>query len=109
MIQYDVTISSKGQLVLPKEIRNKFRLNSGSKIQIIIDGEQIILKPRTVADELEDMIMAEIARDGKVVNQETIKEYQIKLNEALDKVVAAADQEYNAKEYVSLADLQGDN
>ncbi len=109
MIQYDVTISSKGQLVLPKEIRNKFRLNSGSKIQIIVDGEKIILKPRTVADELQDMIMAEIARDGKVVNQETIKEYQIKLNEALDKVVAEADQEYNAKEYVSLADLQGDN
>ena len=109
MTQYDVTIWSKGQLVLPKEIRNKFRLNSGSKIKVIVDGEQIILKPRTVADELQDIILAEIAKDGKPINEETIKEYQIKLNQALDKLVATADQEYNAKEYVSLANLQGDN
>jgi AbrB family looped-hinge helix DNA binding protein len=100
MIQYDVTISSKGQLVLPKEIRNKFRLNSGSKIKIIVDGEQIILQPRTVADELQDIIFAEIAKDGKTINEETVKEYHM---------VATADQEYNAKEYVYLADLQGDN
>jgi len=109
MIQYDVTISSKGQLVLPKEIRNKFRLNSGSKIKIIVDGEQIILQPRTVADELQDIIFAEIAKDGKTINEETVKEYHIKINQALDKMVATADQEYNAKEYVYLADLQGDN
>jgi len=109
MRQYDVVISSKGQFVLPKEIRNQFRLNSGSKIKVIVDGEQIILKPRTVADELHDIILAEITKDGKPVNDETIKEYQIKLNQALDVMVDAADQEYNAKEYVSLADLQGDN
>ncbi len=108
-MQYDVTISSKGQLVLPKEIRNKFRLNSGSKIKVIVDGEKIILMPRTVADELQDLILAEIAKDGKLVNEETFKEYQIKINQALDKMVALADQEYNAKEYVPLADLQGDH
>ena len=58
---------------MPKEIRNKFRLNSGSKIKVIVDGEQIILKPRTVADELQDIILAEIAKDGKSINEETIR------------------------------------
>lgn len=108
-MQYDVTISSKGQLVLPKEIRTQFKLGSGSKIKIIVDGEQIILRPRTVADELQDLLLAEIARDGKPVNETTVKEYQQKLNRALDKMVAEAEQEYNAKEYVSLAELKGDN
>ncbi len=105
-MEYDVVMSSKGQFVLPKEIRDKFKLSAGSKIKIIIDGEQIILKPRTVADELQDLIRADLAKDGKPVTEETVKEYQTKLNKALDAVVAEAEQEYKAKKYVTLADLK---
>ena len=106
MTQYDVTISSKGQLVLPKELRDKFRLNSGSKIKIIVDGEQIILQPRTVLDELQNIIIDNITKDGKLANEETVKEYQVKIKKALDKMIAEADHEYNKKEYVTLADLK---
>lgn len=109
MSEYDVTISSKGQFVLPKEIRDKFKLSTGSRIKIIVEGERIILKPRTVADELQDLILADIAKDGKPINQGTVKEYQVKLNKALDSIVAEAEQEYNKKEYVSLDDLKRDN
>ena len=109
MSEYDVTISSKGQFVLPKEVRDKFKLSTGSRIKIIVEGERIILKPRTVADELQDLIFADIAKDGKTINQGTVKEYQVKLNKALDSIVAEAEQEYNKKEYVSLDDLKRDN
>ena len=105
-MEYDVTISSKGQFVLPKEIRDKFKLRTGSKVKIIVDGDEIILKPRTIADELKDLIISDIVKDGKPVTEQTIKEYQAQLNYALDRLVAEAEQEYNAKEYVSLADLK---
>lgn len=91
MTQYEVTISSKGQLVLPKELRDKFRLNSGSKVKIIADGEQIILQPRTVLDELQHIIHDSITKDGKIVNEWTVKEYQVKVKKALDHLVAEAD------------------
>lgn len=109
MTEYNVTISSKGQFVLPKEVRDQFKLSAGSKVKIIVHGETIILKPRTVADELQDIILADIVKDGKSVTQETIREYQTKLNKALDHIVAEAEQEYNRKEYVSLADLKREN
>lgn len=109
MTEYDVTISSKGQFVLPKEIRDKFKLSAGSKVKIIVNGEDIILKPRTVADELQDLILVDIAKDGKAVTEEAIQEYKVKLNRALDDLVAEAEQEYSKKEYVSLDDLKQDN
>ena len=98
MIQYDVTISSKGQLVLPKELRDKFRLNSGSKVKIIVDGEQIILQPKTVQDELQNIIHDSITKDGKNINEETVKEYQVKVKKILEQIISAADLEYNRKE-----------
>ena len=105
-MEYDVIISSKGQFILPKEIRDKFRLGTGSKVKIIVDGDEIILKPRTISDELKDLIMSDIAKDGRLVTEQTIKEYQAQLNYALDRLVAEAEQEYTAKEYVTLADLK---
>ena len=42
----DVTaVSSKGQVVLPKAIRDSLSLISGAKLMVISDGENILLKP----------------------------------------------------------------
>lgn len=106
MAEYNVTISSKGQFILPKEVRDKFKLSTGSKVKIIVDGENIILKPRTIADEFRDLIRDDIEKDGKPVTEETIRMYQTKLNKALDAMVAEAEGEYNRQEYVPLADLK---
>ena len=92
-----------------RKLENKFSLSTGSKVKIIVDGGQIILKPRTVADELQELVLDDIARDGKPVNEATIKEYQVKLNKALDNLVAEAECAYNKKEYMSLADLKKEN
>lgn len=106
MAEYDVTMSSKGQVVLPKEIRDKFKLSTGSKIKIIVDGENIIFKPRTIADEFQDLILADIVKDGKNVSEATIREYKNKLNKALDHMVAETGQQYGNREYVSLTKLK---
>lgn len=42
----DVTaVSSKGQVVLPKAIRDSLSLISGAKLMVMSDGENILLKP----------------------------------------------------------------
>lgn len=105
-MEYDVTISSKGQFILPKEIRDQFKLSAGSKVRIIVDGETIILKPRTVADELYDLIIADIQKDGKTLTEESIRMYQTKLNKAFDALVAEAEEEYLKKDYLALSEFK---
>ena len=43
----ETTITSKGQIVIPSRLRQKYDMKEGTRIQIIDDGEQIILKPIT--------------------------------------------------------------
>jgi AbrB family looped-hinge helix DNA binding protein len=38
-------MSSKGQVVLPKKIRDNMNLCAGTKFVVISDGENILLKP----------------------------------------------------------------
>ena len=40
-----VTISSKGQLVIPKKIRQELDLQSGAKVNVELVGNEIILRP----------------------------------------------------------------
>jgi AbrB family looped-hinge helix DNA binding protein len=41
-----VTISSKGQLVLPKQIREQLKLKAGDRVDLQIeDDERIVLRP----------------------------------------------------------------
>ena len=53
MAQYvtDVTaLSSKGQVVLPKQIRDNMRIEPGARLIVISDGNSIILKPVPMPD-----------------------------------------------------------
>ena len=48
MTQYvtDVTtVSSKGQVVLPKAIRDSLQIDAGTKLMVFSDGNSILLKP----------------------------------------------------------------
>jgi AbrB family looped-hinge helix DNA binding protein len=41
------TLTSKGQITLPKEVRDQLHLKTGSKVEFITDPSgQIVLKPR---------------------------------------------------------------
>lgn len=39
------SMSSKGQIVLPKKIRNSMDIHEGTKFIVITDGDNILLKP----------------------------------------------------------------
>ena len=39
------TLSSKGQLVIPKEVRRALRLRAGSRLQVSLHEGRIILEP----------------------------------------------------------------
>ena len=105
-MQFDVSISTKGQLVLPKEIRDKFQLNVGSKLRVFVENERIVLQPRSFEEDVRDFISSVIRQDGKKVNGDTLQEYQAKFRKAIDQMVAEAEAEYQAGEYISLGDLQ---
>ena len=40
-------VGRRGQIVLPKEVRQKIRVAEGDQIAFIIDGEQVVIKPIT--------------------------------------------------------------
>jgi AbrB family looped-hinge helix DNA binding protein len=53
MTQYltEITaVSSRGQIVLPKAIRDALSLQPGAKLMVLSDGENILLKPITKPD-----------------------------------------------------------
>jgi len=55
---YRTNLASRGQLTLPKEIRNKFGIKEGDQITFEVTGDSIELKvvPRMSVDELFDSL-----------------------------------------------------
>ncbi len=43
----NVRVNPKGQITLPREIRNKLKIKSGDQMAVILDGDQIVFKPFT--------------------------------------------------------------
>ena len=41
------TITSKGQMTIPKAIRDRFHLESGDRVDFVVDDDRIILVPAT--------------------------------------------------------------
>ena len=46
-----ITMSTKGQVVLPSEIREALSLDAGSKLAVFCEGGTIILKPISIPSE----------------------------------------------------------
>ena len=45
-------VSSKGQLVIPSEIRKKFGIETGTRVRFVEEGSQLVLVPETLAAKL---------------------------------------------------------
>jgi AbrB family looped-hinge helix DNA binding protein len=39
------TVSSKGQVVLPVSVRNKLRIKAGDQLEVLLEGDDIKLRP----------------------------------------------------------------
>jgi antitoxin PrlF len=42
------TVTSKGQITLPKEVRTRFGLKTGDSVEFVEDGGRVWIKPRTL-------------------------------------------------------------
>ncbi len=54
-----VTIGEKGQIVIPKKIRDYFMLDKGTKLLIIEDKEKITIKPIRLDEKHIFMLLSE--------------------------------------------------
>lgn len=52
---YTATISSKGQITLPADIRRGLKLHAGDKITIVKRGAVAEIKPSNYAEELDEL------------------------------------------------------
>lgn len=49
-MRYSSTISSKGQVTVPQEIRNRLGLSAGDRVDFVVEGERTIILPGRSAD-----------------------------------------------------------
>jgi len=79
-----VKVSKKGQIVIPKEIREKLGIKEGSNLKIRLEGKSIILEPfsdppKEIFIKAGDSITEPIIREAKESSDKSKK-----LLEALD-------------------------
>ena len=75
------TLSSKGQVVLPRVARAKLHLVSGTKFECTIQGDSIVLTPQNVRksfpklveDELTGLVVTESPSEIGVVTNEVVR------------------------------------
>jgi AbrB family looped-hinge helix DNA binding protein len=63
-MQYTSTITSKGTITLPADIRAKLNLKQGERVSISEDSGQITIKPSLSWEELHKMNQAILKRNG---------------------------------------------
>jgi AbrB family looped-hinge helix DNA binding protein len=55
------TVTSKGQVTIPKEIRDLLHIRSNDKVDFVLDGEKVLLSPvKTLLD-----LRGAVRMDGK--------------------------------------------
>jgi AbrB family looped-hinge helix DNA binding protein len=42
---YSSSISSKGQITIPQEVRNRLGLSTGDRVEFVVEGDRTILRP----------------------------------------------------------------
>lgn len=42
---FEVRITSKGQMVIPKPLRKRYNLKQGSKVKIVVTSDGMLIKP----------------------------------------------------------------
>jgi antitoxin PrlF len=44
-MKYSSTLSSKGQVTIPQEIRSRLGLSTGDRVDFVIEGDQTVIRP----------------------------------------------------------------
>ncbi len=77
--RYEVKITSKGQLTLPKNLREKLAISKGSKVILELRNEEVALKPRrgSIVDRL--VGLGKTKRTSLELHKEFAKEVERRL------------------------------
>ena len=76
----EITISTKGQIVLPKELRDKYGLKPGTKLTVQDDHGRLVLEKREVIEDqfprisTEDFLARTIRIDRPFPTEEEIEQ-----------------------------------
>lgn len=83
------TLTSKGQVTVPKEIRDSLKWKEGTKLKFYIDGEDLKVKEVTIIDEIEDLIIKDLTELNYSGDELKVKILERKedLNNALDRLL----------------------
>lgn len=83
------TITSKGQVTVPKEIRDKLKWKEGTKLRFFLDGEELKVKEITIIDEMEDLLVKDLIDLGYKGEELKTKllERKSELNKAFDRFI----------------------
>ena len=76
-------IDELGRIVIPKEIRKNLRIKSGDNLEILVDGEKIVLSKYSQVENIMDMASTYAESFNKVLR------YNVIITDT-DKVIAAA-------------------
>jgi AbrB family looped-hinge helix DNA binding protein len=72
----NVRVNPKGQITLPREIRRKLKIKSGDRMAVILDGDQIVIKPfnKTLLD-MRGSIKVKGEQEFDKVRREALKKH----------------------------------
>lgn len=62
MQEYMVKVNDRGQIVIPKQVRDHFGIKSS--LRMLVTDEGITLSPVTLLDEFDDLILKELQAEG---------------------------------------------
>ncbi len=108
-IQFDIQINERGQITIPKELREKLQIHPKENLKITSDHEgRIILYKKDLIDDLEDLIKRDLINEGYSEEDfaDKIPERKLELAKSLMKMVNESATEYDKGEYTTLEDFK---
>lgn len=106
---FDIQVNERGQITIPKELREKVNINPRDNLKIDIDEQgRLILFKKDLLDDLEDLIKRDLINEGYSEEDfaDKIPERKKELAKALMKVVKESEQQYEQGEFTSLQALK---
>ena len=105
---FDVQINDRGQITIPKELRDTINLQAHDKLKLSINPEgRIVLYKSDFFDDVEDLIRKDLESEGLSDEQveKKLPERKKELGKALLKMASEVDQEIERGEYFTLDQL----
>ncbi|MHB1684653.1 MAG: AbrB/MazE/SpoVT family DNA-binding domain-containing protein [Bacilli bacterium] len=82
MQEYMVKVNDRGQIVIPKQVRDQFGIRSSLRMLVTDDG--ITLSPTTLLDEFDDLIVKDL--NAKGISSEQFEEKLLERKKQITKL-----------------------